>query len=416
MKLENVGYNIAGDIREVEKLLGKKVYAVGGCVRDVILGIVPKDIDLVVIGAKKEDLEDKLGICVGKSFGVFKYKNMDIAMARKERCIGEGHKDFCVDLGEVTLEDDLVRRDFTMNAMAMDSDWKVHDLFGGIQDIKYKTVRMVNDKHFLEDPLRFIRACRFSAKLGFNIEKRTEEVIRKNRVKILNLSKERIKDEMDKALLTNTPDIFFRKARDCGILKYFLFEINSLYGVEQAYHKEDAFEHTMMVINNGAKIGLELDLMWALLLHDIGKGVKNDNKPHHYEHEEKGLEILEFINKKINLTRKQYKTSKFFIRNHMRLYKIKDMNPNRMANLVREIKKSNVRLENVIKMSNCDLKGRVGETDIGQSDFSLLEKAYEAYDNIDINELLDKFSDRKEVLINKIWESRVNSIKKSMRL
>lgn len=271
---------------------GGRVYEVGGTVRDRLLSRASKDKDLLVTGLPLEEISKILRrfgeiFTVGKSFGVLKFHprdepetEYDIALPRKEVSTGSGHRDFKVDYDpSLPVEIDLSRRDFTVNAMAIESaTGKLIDPFGGEEDLKKRLLRMVFDRAFEEDPLRLLRAVQFAARFQLAIEPATFEAMKKHAELIRTVSPERISEEIRKLLMAEKPSEGFVIMRDTGLLKPVFPEIEENVGVEQGNkaHKDDVFLHTMKVLDASRKDDAiptagDLELMLAALFHDVGK-------------------------------------------------------------------------------------------------------------------------------------------------
>ena len=267
---------------------GGKAYYVGGYVRDRLLNLDNKDIDIEVHGISPKDLEsilDNVGkrIEIGESFGIYSLKghNIDIAMPRKEISKGLGHKDFDIIVDPyIGTYKAAKRRDFTINSIYEDIlSNEIIDHFNGVDDLNNKIIRYVNEESFKEDPLRVLRACQFASRFNFKISKETKEICKK--IDISKLSKERIEGELKKALLkANKPSIFFKNLRYMNQLDYWFKELKDLIGVNQnpKYHAEgDVWNHTMLVLDEGAKLKDEAKepymFMLSCLVHDFGKSV-----------------------------------------------------------------------------------------------------------------------------------------------
>lgn len=271
---------------------GGRVYEVGGTVRDHLLKLPHKDKDLLVTGLPLPDIQRLLRkhgevFTVGKSFGVLKFHpkdnpetEYDIALPRKEVSTGLGHRDFDVDYDPaLPVEVDLSRRDFTINAMAIETDTgKLIDPFNGQEDLKSRLLRMVFDRAFEEDPLRLLRAVQFAARFKLKVEPSTFESMKKNAELIRTVSPERVSEEVRKLLTAEKPSEGFILMRDAGLLKPLFPEVAENVGVEQGNkaHKDDVFLHTMKVLDasRGDKeipFAGDLELMLAALFHDVGK-------------------------------------------------------------------------------------------------------------------------------------------------
>jgi len=302
---------LANDIAKRVSEAGGRAYFVGGYVRDGILGIENKDIDIEVHGIEPAILEgilDSVGtrMAIGESFGIYNIKgySIDIAMPRKEENRGKGHKDFdiCVDPYAGTYNAAL-RRDFTINAMMQDVlTGEIVDHFGGQEDLKNKIIRHVNGDTFAEDELRVLRAAQFAARFEFDIADETYQLCQN--MALENLPQERVMAEMTKALMkANKPSIFFEVLRKMNQLDYWFPELKVLIGTPQnvRFHQEgDVWIHTMMVLDAAAtlrdNVPDKLAFMLSALCHDLGKPitttVDEEGIVHSYNHEIQGLPIV----------------------------------------------------------------------------------------------------------------------------
>ena len=279
-------YEIASQVADE---LGISAYAVGGVVRDLFLNRRSKDIDIVVVGsgiafaqAVAKAISPHIEVSVFKNFGTarFRYENTEVAFvgARKESYRADSRKPAVED---GTLQDDLNRRDFTVNALAIPLNGpekgQVIDCFGGLQDMNDKLIRTPLDPDitFSDDPLRMMRAVRFASQLGFSIVPETFEAIQRNAARLEIISKERIVDEFNKILLSPQPSWGINLLKDAGLLQYFLPELLNLQGVEVVNGRghKDNYLHTLEVVDKIARVSNNLWLIWAALLHDIAKPV-----------------------------------------------------------------------------------------------------------------------------------------------
>ena len=290
---------------------GGRTYYVGGCVRDQILGRDNKDIDIEVHGVSVETLEgilDRLGerLTMGASFGIMglRHYELDIAMPRREKAIGRGHRDFEVFVDPfIGPEKAARRRDFTMNALMQDVlTGEILDFFGGREDMKRGLLRHVDDNSFGEDPLRVLRAAQFAARFGFTVAEETRAL--SAAMDLTALPAERVMGELEKALLkAERPSLFFEELRRMGQLGVWFPELQALIGLPQnpAFHPEgDVWVHTMQVLDEAARLRAEakepLWFMLAALCHDLGKAVSTeciDGVLHAYGHEKLGLPLAE---------------------------------------------------------------------------------------------------------------------------
>ena len=355
---------------------GGRAMFVGGFVRDGLTGVDCKDIDVEVYGVEPRELRailKELGEVVekGASFGVYglAHSNIDVAMPRKERRVGDRHTDFDVSVDpQLSFEAASMRRDFTINAMMRDVlTGELVDLWGGEADLKARRIRHVNDKTFPEDALRVFRAAQFAARLEAAIAPETVKLCAS--MDVTRLSVERVFDELCKALLkAKKPSVFFRALREMGHLEEYFPEVAACIGVQQnpAYHPEgDVFEHTMLVLDCAAELRERarwpLGFMVAALVHDLGKPicteVQADGKITSYGHEVKGLPVCEAQLRRLTNQGKLIEYAKNMMWLHMR--------PNVLAHCRSKKKKTrqlfdlSVCPEDLILLSRADASGKL---------------------------------------------------------
>ena len=330
------------------KALGGKTYVVGGWVRDLVLHKTPKDKDYVIVGVKEDEFNKMFpeAICVGKSFPVYLIdideNKAEVAFARKEEKRGRGYKGFVVHYApEVTIEEDLYRRDTTMNSMAfcLEND-KILDPYHGLVDLRNGLIRATS-RHFLEDPVRALRAARQAAETGFRLSPNTIEMMKACRVELIHEPKERIVNELTKALASENPSIFFRSLNNANLLDITFKEIFDLIGKSQPkeYHPEgDAFEHSLLVLDTVAKVTMRVEVRFAALVHDLGKGLTRiEDLPHHYGHEKVGIHALKTLNAKLELPKLWMSCAEIAISEHMRVAKMK--RPLKIVELLLKVEK-----------------------------------------------------------------------------
>ncbi len=355
---------------------GAKVYLVGGIVRDLFIvnNSKQQDIDVEVYGIDVETMYDilsqfgKVGI-QGKCFGVLRVdclKNVDFAIARTETKTGLGHRDFIIKCDHnLSIEDATLRRDFTMNAMLYDIDNdEVIDLYGGMDDIAHKCIRMISKKHFIEDPLRVMRAAQFASRFGFTIESKTKAVCHQMvKEGMLNhLPNERIYEEYRKMLLSMQPSIGLRFLQSIGGLPSYLSAMEKT-DQRPDYHPEgNVFEHCMLVVDLGAIIKEKTSnpeaFMWSCLLHDIGKATTTTSSGSAPNHASVGVDI--FDSEVITLfPRKYHKYVKTMIRYHMTIAYMarKGKSDYYFYKLLEKIDK-NIPLNDLVYLTKCDKLGR----------------------------------------------------------
>jgi tRNA nucleotidyltransferase (CCA-adding enzyme) len=287
-----------------------KIYKVGGAVRDKLLGLPFKDADWVVVGATVDEMLARKYMQVGRDFPVFLHPQTkeEYALARTERKSGKGYTGFVVHASpDVTLEDDLRRRDLTINAIAETESGELVDPYQGQADIAARRLRHVSPA-FSEDPLRVLRVARFAARfarLGFTIAPETLELMRQmtQAGELEHLVPERVWQEMHTALLTDTPQVFFQVLRDCGALKVILPELDALFGVVQPkkYHPEiDTGVHTLMVLEQAARLSPQPVVRFAALVHDLGKAL-SPHPPMHTGHEAAGAALIAQLGQRLRV-------------------------------------------------------------------------------------------------------------------
>lgn len=321
--------NFSSDILKIAKkieLEGGRLYLVGGAIRDNLLGIKSvQDEDFCVVGISSEKFCELFPSSIkrGKSFEVFDLNNKEFALAREEKKTGKGHKEFeIIANGKISIEDDLKRRDITINAIAKDVlTGKIIDPYKGIKDIKNKVIRAVSEK-FKEDPLRVYRVARFASKLDFKVEKDTIKMMNELKEELSSLSPERVFDELRKALKTNKPSKFFDVLKEADILDVHFIEVFKLIGAEQPvkYHPEgDSYNHTMLALEMSATLTQEEIIRFCALVHDLGKGVTpKEMYPHHTGHDINGVKELENLCNRLKVPKEWLKCGKTAVREHMR--------------------------------------------------------------------------------------------------
>ena len=289
-----------------------QIYKVGGAVRDRLLGKPVTDVDWVVVGATTEEMLIKGYRPVGIDFPVFLHPltGEEYALARTERKSGRGYGGFVFHASpDVTLEEDLIRRDLTINAMAEDKEGNLTDPYGGQHDLEARILRHVSPA-FAEDPLRVLRVARFAARYapeGFTVAPETLELMRQlsESGELDALTPERSWKEISRALMENQPQVFIQVLRDCGALKQMLPEVDALFGVPQppAHHPEiDTGVHVLSVLQQAAIHQQPLSVRWACLLHDLGKGLTPvDKLPQHIAHEHTGLKLIKAVNERFKV-------------------------------------------------------------------------------------------------------------------
>jgi len=372
--------------RKIEKE-GGKLYLVGGAVRDYLLGKASHDEDYCVTGITFEKFQEIFpeAFIRGKSFAVFDIDGKEFALARTEEKSGKGHKEFEIKTDvKITIEEDLARRDITINAIAKDVlTGEIIDPFNGQKDLKNKIIRATTE-HFKEDPLRVYRVARFSAQLGFEVEQNTLKQMEQLKQELNTLSKERVFTELKKALETKTPSIFFNVLREANVLDIHFKEIKDLIGAEQPieYHPEgDAYNHTMLVLDMSAQMtehfeeNRKLEIRFSALVHDLGKGLTpKEEYPHHYGHEKTGVELVQKFGNKINAPNNWVKCGKTACKEHMRGGIFHRMKPAKKVEFIERVDKSLLGLDGLQIVVICDKTSGGRKANKEEIDFETIGK------------------------------------------
>ena len=322
-----------------------KVYLVGGAVRDQLLGIPVKERDWVVVGSTPEQLLNKKFRQVGRDFPVFLHPqtNEEYALARTERKSAPGYYGFDCDFStEVTLEEDLARRDLTINAMAMDEQGNLIDPYNGQQDINNKILRHVSPA-FIEDPVRVLRVARFASRfhsLGFTLANETRSLMYAmvKRGELSHLVPERVWQEFQRSLEEKNPEQFITTLRSCGALGVILPEINSLFGVPNPYHHHpeiDSGVHSLLVLQSAVALSPDPVIRFAALVHDLGKVMTPIREwPKHYRHEDSGVSVIEALCMRLRIPNDYRVLAALVSRFHLTIHRIFELRANTIVDLL----------------------------------------------------------------------------------
>ncbi|RRO07393.1 multifunctional CCA addition/repair protein [Pectobacterium aquaticum] len=350
-----------------------KIYLVGGAVRDSLLGLPVTEKDWVVVGATPENLLAQGYQQVGKDFPVFLHpiSRDEYALARTERKSGKGYTGFvCHAAPDVTLEQDLLRRDLTINAIARTERGDLIDPYHGRRDLESRVLRHVSEA-FSEDPLRVLRVARFAARfahLGFQIAEETMALMQKmvHEGELAYLTPERVWKETEKALGTSSPDVYFQVLRDCGALAVLFPEIDNLYGVPAPakWHPEiDTGIHTMMTVAMAARLSPEIDVRFATLCHDLGKGLTPPELwPRHHGHGPAGVKLVEALCQRLRVPNPIRDLAKLVAEYHDLVHTVQVLQPKTLLKLFDAIDvwRKPQRLEQLALTSEADARGRAG--------------------------------------------------------
>ena len=328
---------------------GGTVYLVGGWVLDHLRGATPRDKDFVITGLEREAFAELFPAAslIGHAFPVYLVEidgvRSEVSFARRERKSGHGYRGFAVDFGaEVTIEDDLFRRDTRINSMAYRLPaMELIDPYGGRGDLAHRLIRATSH-HFSEDPVRALRAARQAAELGFVIDDGTRTLMADCAAELGEEPTERIVHELSRALAAPQPSLFFEALAHASLLESVFPEIFALKGKTQPpqYHPEgDAYCHTMQIVDVVARKTQTIEARFAALVHDIGKGkTPEEMLPHHYGHEQRGLLVVDAWNKRMTLPKAWLMAARFVIKEHMRAPLLKKTG--KIADLLLAIEKS----------------------------------------------------------------------------
>lgn len=399
-----------------------KTYLVGGAVRDELLGYPYTEKDWVVVGATRDDMIDAGFQQVGKDFPVFLHPvtKDEHALARTERKTSPGYHGFAVHAEpDVTLEQDLQRRDLTINAIAKDESGELIDPYGGVNDLKQKILRHVSPA-FSEDPVRILRVARFAARylhLGFIVADETM-LLMKNMVdagEANALVAERVWQELEKALGERSPAQFIEVLRDCGALKVILPELDCLFGVPQPeqHHPEiDTGIHTLMVLQQACKLSKDTEVRFAALMHDLGKGETPESEwPRHINHEARGADIVMQVCERLRVPNGYRDLAERTARFHLHYHRALELKASTVVKTLEQLDafRKPERFEKFLLASEADARGRPGYENriFEQGDY--FRKALKASNTVDVAALREQGFENLQ-LAEKIRKERIRKV------
>jgi tRNA nucleotidyltransferase (CCA-adding enzyme) len=371
-----------------------QTYVVGGAVRDKLLGLAVQDRDYVVVGATPDEMIALGFTPVGQDFPVFLHPKTheEYALARTERKSGHGYKGFAVYASpNVTLEEDLLRRDLTINAMALDDAGRLIDPYGGEADLKAKVFRHVSGA-FAEDPVRILRVARFAARFtDFSIAPETMVLMRQivGGGEVDALVPERVWQEISRGLMEKQPSRMFKVLRECGALAKLFPEVDALFGVPQPleYHPEiDTGVHVMLVVDWSARQEYCLPVRFAALTHDLGKGATPpDLWPKHVGHEAESVELVRFLSERIRVPADCRDLAIAVAREHGIVHRALELRPGSVVELLERVDafRRPERFEEFLQACECDFHGRPGYEDLVFPATSYLKEALQAAQGVD---------------------------------
>ena len=406
-----------------------KSYVVGGAVRDELLGLAVKDQDWVVVGATPEEMVKQGFRAVGKDFPVFLHPHTheEYALARTERKTAPGYHGFVFHTApDVTLEEDLVRRDLTINAIARADDGTLTDPFGGQADIRDRIFRHVSGA-FAEDPVRILRLARFAARFAeFTVAPETLVLMRQmvEHGEVDALVAERVWQEIARGLMEAKPSRMLAELRACGALARIMPELDALWGVPQPalHHPEiDTGVHMMLVVDYAASRGFDLAVRFAALMHDLGKGVTPpENWPAHHGHEGMGVKLIEALCKRLKVPNECRELALMTAREHGNVSRAEILRANTIVNLFERCDafRKPQRFEQMLLASECDFRGRGGDGD----DFRTrpwpqgphLLAALAAARSVNAGEVAGRYAEQPERIKDAVHAARVRAVKAAL--
>ena len=387
-----------------------EIYLVGGAVRDKLLNLPARDHDWVVTGATPQQMVDLGYKPVGKDFPVFLHPQTkeEYALARTEKKSGHGYHGFTFHTStEVTLEEDLARRDLTINAMAEDSKGKLIDPYGGQKDLQNRVLRHVSDA-FTEDPVRLLRIARYAARyadFGFNIAEETQRLLKQIVIsgEVDELVSERVWNEISSALDEDKPSVFFLALRKCGALAVLLPEIDRLFGVPQTarHHPEiDTGVHTMMVIDMTSSLGANNAIGFAALCHDLGKAAtRRSNLPRHIAHESEGLSLIDSLCDRLRIPSSHRQLAKLVCQYHTHCHRAKELKASTITKVLEalDIFRRPQRLEDFLIACEADARGRLGFENSTYPQGDVFRQSAKAARQVNIRDLVNNGTSGKEI-------------------
>ena len=384
-----------------------KTYLVGGAVRDRLLGLEPGDHDHVVVGSTPEEMLAQGFKPVGRDFPVFLHPatGEEYALARTERKSGRGYRGFVVDTDpSVTLEEDLARRDFTINAIAQDEDGQLSDPLGGARDIEARVLRHAGPA-CVEDPLRVLRAARFMARfagLGFTVAPDTMALMREmaEQGELAELVPERVWQELSRALRSSVPSAFLRTLRACGALAQVLPEVDALYGVPQRaeYHPEiDTGTHQEMVSDMAARLAPGDDVIgFAALTHDVGKALTPaEVLPKHIGHEQAGIAPLKALCERLKVPAAHRELAVMACREHLNVHRLGELRDATVFELLSRCDafRRPERIPQLALVCEADKRGRAGSEDLDDPQGRELVRLHAAAVAVSVRDIDDETLD-----------------------
>ena len=401
-----------------------QIYCVGGAVRDRLLGLPVQDHDWVVVGSTPEQMEARGFMPVGADFPVFLHPQTheEYALARTERKTAAGYKGFNIHASpEVTLEQDLLRRDFTINAIAEDAGGKLIDPYGGQRDLQAGVLRHVSDA-FAEDPVRILRGARFAARFGFSIAPETLVLMR---AMVANgevdaLVAERVWQELARGLMESHPSRFFLTLRECGALKKILPEVDALFGVPQPAHHHPEIDcgiHVMMVLDDTAKHQRALEVRFAALGHDLGKATTpEDTLPRHIGHEQRSADLLHKLCARLRVPGECRDLALLVAQYHSHVHRARELRPDTIVKLFDQcdLWRKPERFILILQTCEADAHGRTGHEDDAYPQADYLLRCADAARSVNAGDIARACADQ-NLIADKLREARIVAVEKIIK-
>jgi len=403
-----------------------KIYAVGGCVRDQLLGVPVGDRDWVVVGATPAEMTAAGFRPVGRDFPVFLHPQTheEYALARTERKTAPGYHGFVFHAApDVTLEDDLARRDLTINAMALDEEGRLIDPYGGRADLEAKVLRHVGPA-FAEDPVRILRVARFAARLAeFAIADETMRLMQAmvEAGEVDALVPERVWQELSRGLMEARPSRMFEALRACGALARLLPEVDRLWGVPQRadVHPEiDTGVHLMLVLDAAARLNASLPARWAALLHDLGKGATaREDWPRHPGHEERSVELARAVNDRLRVPNDCRDASILASREHGTVHRALELDAAGLLQLLErcDALRRPALLAQVLDACEADARGRAGHGEDAYPQRGRVLDALDAARGVDAGAIAARVGPDGATISKAVHQARIEAIAAGFR-
>ena len=370
-------------------------FLVGGAVRDALLNRAVVDKDYLVVGSSVEEMLSLGFLQVGKDFPVFLHpkSKQEYALARTEKKSGQGYTGFnCNAAPTVTLEEDLLRRDLTINAMAMDQNGEIHDPYHGRADLENRVLRHVSEA-FIEDPLRVLRVARFAARYheyGFTIAPETLALMTKlsESGELLSLSGERVWQEMQRSLADDHPEVFFQVLFECQALQSLWPDLHNLWGIpnpEQWHPEICSGVHTMMVLKQAVLLSKKTSIRFASVCHDLGKSLtKQEKLPSHPGHETAGLPLIEEFCQRLRVPNTHKSLALKVCQFHLHAHKVFELKPSTILKLYDQLDawRKPEEFEDFLLCCQADFTGRLGFENRHYQQKGFLDSAFKALSKV----------------------------------